>query len=178
MNLLWSFFSPLAPGLLPSPVHRGGGGVRTLGGGAVYPLGSGKARPLREYIEALRDALAAAMGVTVLLGQKIGQGNARQAEVIAASAEYLKAYAIDCLLTSFLFCFIGYFSGLGRTVFVMAQGLIGAFLVRIPVSYAVSRMAGASLFAIGLATPASTLVQIILCAWYMRRTLKQEKKTA
>ena len=118
------------------------------------------------------------MGVTVLLGQKIGQGNAREAEVIAASAEYLKAYAIDCLLTSFLFCFIGYFSGLGRTVFVMAQGLIGAFLVRIPVSYAVSRMAGASLFAIGLATPASTLVQIILCAWYMRRTLKQEKKTA
>ena len=116
-----------------------------------------------------------AMGVTVLLGQKIGQGNAREAEVIAASAEYLKAYAIDCLLTSFLFCFIGYFSGLGRTVFVMAQGLIGAFLVRIPVSYAVSRMAGASLFAIGLATPASTLVQIILCAWYMRRTLKQEK---
>ena len=103
---------------------------------------------------------------------------AREAEVIAASAEYLKAYAIDCLLTSFLFCFIGYFSGLGRTVFVMAQGLIGAFLVRIPVSYAVSRMAGASLFAIGLATPASTLVQIILCAWYMRRTLKQEKKTA
>ena len=103
---------------------------------------------------------------------------AREAEVIAASAEYLKAYAIDCLLTSFLFCFIGYFSGLGRTVFVMAQGLIGAFLVRIPVSYAVSRMADASLFAIGLATPASTLVQIILCAWYMRRTLKQEKKTA
>ena len=103
---------------------------------------------------------------------------AREAEVIAASAEYLKAYAIDCLLTSFLFCFIGYFSGLGRTVFVMAQGLIGAFLVRIPVSYAVSWMAGASLFAIGLATPASTLVQIILCAWYMRRTLKQEKKTA
>ena len=102
---------------------------------------------------------------------------ARETDVIAASADYLRAYAIDCLLTSFLFCFIGYFSGLGRTLFVMAQGLIGAFLVRIPVSFAVSRVAGASLFAIGLATPASTLVQIVLCAWYMRRTMRQEKNS-
>lgn len=32
---------------------------------------------------------------------------AKDAAVIAAAWEYLKAYAIDCLLTSFLFCFIG-----------------------------------------------------------------------
>lgn len=100
---------------------------------------------------------------------------AKDAQVIAAAADYLRAYALDCLLTSFLFCFIGYFSGMGRTLFVMAQGLIGAFLVRIPVSFVVSRMADASLFAIGLATPASTLVQIILCAFYMRRTMRREK---
>lgn len=35
----------------------------------------------------------------------------RDAEIILAAADYLKAYAIDCLLTSFLFCFIGYFNG-------------------------------------------------------------------
>ena len=101
---------------------------------------------------------------------------AKDEAVIAAAADYLRAYAIDCLFTSFLFCFIGYFSGMGRTLFVMAQGLIGAFLVRIPVAFAVSRMAGASLFALGLATPASTLVQIVLCGWFMARCLKQEKK--
>ena len=28
-------------------------------------------------------------------------------EVVIAAADYLKAYAIDCLLTCFLFCFIG-----------------------------------------------------------------------
>ncbi|MBQ4265378.1 MAG: MATE family efflux transporter [Clostridia bacterium] len=100
---------------------------------------------------------------------------AKDAEVIAAAADYLRAYAVDCLLTSFLFCFIGYFSGMGRTVFVMSQGLVGAFLVRIPVSFAMSRIAGVSLFAIGLATPASTIVQIALCAWYMARCLKQER---
>ncbi len=84
-------------------------------------------------------------------------------DVIAASASYLKAYAIDCVFTSFLFCFIGYFSGRGNTLFVLVQGLVGAFGVRIPVSYAISRIADVDLFFIGLATPASTVVQITLC---------------
>lgn len=82
--------------------------------------------------------------------------------VIMAAWDYLKAYGIDCLLTSFLFCFIGFFNGFGLTKFVMVQGIVGAFFVRIPVSYFVSR-ATTSLFYIGLATPCSSLVQILLC---------------
>ena len=103
---------------------------------------------------------------------------AKDTAVVAAAADYLRAYALDCLFTSFLFCFIGYFSGLGRTLFVMVQGLVGAFLVRIPVSFFVSRIADVSLFAIGMATPASTLVQIVLCGLYMMHCLKLEKKIA
>ena len=51
------------------------------------------------------------------------------AAVIAAAHSYLKAYAIDCLLTSFLFCFIGYFNGREKTprdVFLDAQEEQGA----------------------------------------------------
>lgn len=102
---------------------------------------------------------------------------AKDAAVIAAGAEYLKAYAIDCLLTSFLFCFIGYFNGTGSTMFVMLQGIIGAFGVRLPVSWFVSRQAAASLFHIGLATPASSVVQIILCGAYFAFELRRQKKT-
>lgn len=83
--------------------------------------------------------------------------------VIAASADYLKAYAIDCLLTCFLFCFIGFFNGVGNTRFVMLQGITGAFGVRIPVSFLMSKWEPVSLFHIGLATPCSTIVQILLC---------------
>ena len=101
---------------------------------------------------------------------------ARDAAVIAAAADYLKAYAIDCLLTSFLFCFIGYFNGTGNTVFVMLQGIIGAFGVRLPVSWFVSRQAWASLFHIGLATPASSLVQILLCGIYFFFVRKRQKR--
>lgn len=88
---------------------------------------------------------------------------AKDAEVIAASADYLKAYAIDCLLTCFLFCFIGFFNGMEYTRFVMLQGIAGAFLVRVPVSFLMSRQVPVSLFHIGLATPCSTLVQITMC---------------
>ncbi|MBQ7278849.1 MAG: MATE family efflux transporter [Clostridia bacterium] len=82
---------------------------------------------------------------------------------VAAAWQYLKAYAIDCLLTCFLFCFIGYFNGIQRTTFVMLQGICGAFLVRIPVALLMQRLGGGSLFLIGLATPCSTVVQIVLC---------------
>ena len=99
---------------------------------------------------------------------------AKSTDVILAAADYLKAYAIDCLLTSFLFCFIGYFNGCGRTAFVMLQGIAGAFGVRLPVSWLMSRLPSVSLFRIGLATPASTLVQIILCFAYFALTLLRE----
>ena len=88
---------------------------------------------------------------------------ARDNAVILAGAEYLKAYAVDCLFTCFLFCFIGFYNGLGLTRFVMAQGVIGAFLVRIPVCILMSRWEPVTLFHIGLATPCSTVVQIIMC---------------
>ncbi|MGN0553513.1 MAG: MATE family efflux transporter [Oscillospiraceae bacterium] len=100
---------------------------------------------------------------------------AKDREVILAAADYLKAYALDCLLTSFLFCFIGYFNGCGSTTFVMLQGIIGAFGVRLPVSWLMSKRAEASLFHIGLATPASSLVQIILCGVYFLILLRKQK---
>lgn len=95
-------------------------------------------------------------------------------QVITASADYLKAYSIDCIFTSFLFCFAGFFNGCSKTMFVMIQGIIGAFCVRIPISYFVSRIAGVSLFYIGLATPASTVVQIILCVIFLIITEKRK----
>ena len=91
---------------------------------------------------------------------------ARDAAVIAAAAEYLKAYAIDCLLVSIMFCMIGYFNGCQKTLFVMIQGIMGAFCVRIPVSLFMSRLKPVSLFKVGLATPCSSIVQIALCLGY------------
>lgn len=101
---------------------------------------------------------------------------AKDHEVILASADYLKSYGIDCLFTAFLFNFIGYFNGCQKTTFVMLQGLIGAFGVRIPVSYFMSKIPEVSLFKIGLATPASTIVQIVLCIGFYIYCNRQAQK--
>ena len=87
--------------------------------------------------------------------------------VIDAAADYLKAYAIDCLFTAIFFCYTGFYNGIGRTRFVMIQGILGAFCVRVPVSYIMSIQPNTSLFHIGLATPMSSILQLILCVGFM-----------
>lgn len=136
--------------------------------------------------ERANGALRCGIASSLLAGLVIGyvaffHGNllagifANEEAVIQGAASYLKAYAIDCLLTAFLFCFTGYFSGCGKTVFVMVQGIVGAFGVRIPVSFLMSRIPGVKLFMIGLATPCSTILQIILCGIYFAKIKKQQQ---
>lgn len=145
-------------------------------------MGAGKGKRARK---ALLCGIASSLAAGILMGyltffhgDQLAGLFARDTAVVAAAFEYLKAYAIDCLLTSFLFCFIGYFNGTGNTMFVMVQGIIGAFGVRLPVSFLVSRQAGASLFHIGLATPASSLIQITLCGIYFVFTVHRAEKQA
>lgn len=136
--------------------------------------------------KALRYGIASSFAVSIVIGYfSFFHGDilagifAKNADIIAPAAEYLKAYAIDCLLTAFLFCFIGYFNGCGNTTFVMIQGIIGGICVRLPVSWAMSKILPVSLFRIGLATPISTIVQIVLCVgfFYNYSAKAQEKKS-
>ena len=87
----------------------------------------------------------------------------QDSDTVKAAWDYLKAYAIDCLFTCFLFCFVGYFNGIEKTKFVMLQGICGAFAVRIPVAFLMQKIGNGSLFLIGTATPCSTVLQIIMC---------------
>ena len=130
-------------------------------------IGAGEYRRARQalaYAIAVSTVLAVVMfAVTFWRGDLLAGIFSHDPEVIRAAADYLKAYAIDCLLTCFLFCFIGFFNGIGMTRFVMFQGIIGAFLVRIPVAFLMSREVPVSMFHIGLATPCSTVIQVIMC---------------
>lgn len=150
---------------------------------AVVGQNIGAMRPDRA-----RKALWCGIGTSLCAGVLIGYFSFFHGDILAGifsddeavivqAASYLKSYAIDCLFTSFLFCFIGYFCGLGSTVFVMIQGLVGAFCVRIPVSYFVSRIPDVELFYIGLATPSSTIVQIALCLLYFVVVNRKFRKT-
>ena len=135
--------------------------------------------------KALLCGILSSLAVSVFLfwlgffhGDLLARIFAREEAVVLAAADYLRAYALDCLMTSFLFCFIGYFNGCGLTVFVMTQGLVGAFGIRIPVAFLMSRIEGVSLFRIGMATPCATATQILMCGvcflWLLRRQKRQQ----
>ena len=88
--------------------------------------------------------------------------------VIARAAEYLKGFAPEAVVTCIMFSFIGYFNGHEQTLFVMIQGLVQTFLVRLPMSWFMSIQPGASLTMIGLAAPSATVFGIILNLIYFR----------
>ncbi|MGI6177331.1 MAG: MATE family efflux transporter [Eubacterium sp.] len=142
------------------------------------------ARKYDRTFAVLRSGIAASLAAGVFMfwlaffhGDALCGIFTNDTEVIATAFDYLKAYAIDCLLVSFMFCMVGFFNGYGLTTFVMAQGIIGAFGVRIPVSYAMSKIQPVSIFHIGLATPCSSAVQIVLCSGCMVWLKKKLKKS-
>lgn len=83
------------------------------------------------------------------------------AEVIAQSADYLRGFSADCILTCILFSSVGYFNGFGKSLPVMLQGITSACCVRIPVSVFMSRLPETSLMLVGLATPITTIYGIL-----------------
>ena len=82
--------------------------------------------------------------------------------------DYIRAYSIDGIFASVVFCMTSMFTGFGQSGFSMINDLSSAFLVRIPITYFVSKMAGATLFQIGLASPIASVFSVILCLLYLK----------
>ena len=80
---------------------------------------------------------------------------------IAKSAEYLRGFSPEAILTCVVFSFIGFFNGHGRTMPVMFQGITASFLVRVPLSYLFSLKPDATLVDIGLAVPVASVYGIL-----------------
>ena len=92
--------------------------------------------------------------------------------VIGRAFEYLKGFALEAVITCILFSYLGYFNGHAKSLFVMVQGLIQSFLIRLPIAYFMSIKPNASLTGIALAAPIATIIGIILCTIYYRKLQK------
>lgn len=99
--------------------------------------------------------------------QAIGIVN-RNPEVMALGVLCLYGFSLDCILVAFIFSFNGFFGGCGRTGFTMINNLIATFLVRIPFTLIVASLPNPSLFLIGLASPAASLLQIFIQLIYYK----------
>ena len=55
----------------------------------------------------------------------------------------------------------------------MVHSMIATFLFRIPLSWAFSHVDTESLAWMGFAPPLSTLVSLLICVWYIRRSRRK-----
>ena len=88
--------------------------------------------------------------------------------VIEMAALYLRSYSIDCIMVCFVFCMNSFFSGCGNSLFPMIHSLIATFIIRIPVSFILSKTAGMTLYEIGFASPMATFASVVMCMIYMK----------
>ena len=72
----------------------------------------------------------------------------------------------EAVVTAILFSFMGYFSGHGKTLFVMTQSMLQTFLVRLPVAYIMASQPDPSLAMIGTAAPLATVFGIFFNVCY------------
>ena len=89
--------------------------------------------------------------------------------VIEAGAAYLRSYSLDCVLVCFVFCMNAFLSGGGHPLFPLVHSLIATFVIRIPVSFLLIHTARPSMFCLGFAAPAASLLSVCLCEWFISR---------
>lgn len=116
--------------------------------------------------------------LTFLCGSFLASLFENDPAVIAATNDYMHGSAFEYLMVPLTFCFLGYFNGRERSTFVMIQGLLSAFLVRIPLSYYLSRLPDTGMFTISLAVPASAVVSLLLCVLYFLHLRRQDRANA
>ena len=98
------------------------------------------------------------------------------AVVTRLGGEYLRGYAWDCLFAGIHFAFSGYFCACGKSGISFMHNMIAILLVRIPGAYFMSSMFPESLYPMGLATAAGSLLSAIICAAAFIFLIKKEKK--
>ena len=86
------------------------------------------------------------------------------AEVVRLGGQYLRGYIFDCLFAGIHFSFSGYFCACGKAGLSFLHNILAIALVRVPGAYLTSKLFPATLFPMGLATAAGSLLSVIICA--------------
>ena len=141
-------------------------------------------------VETLRYAVLIAVGfgilVTITIQFTAGSivslftdGNTSDgADVIRFGSQYLRGYIFDCIFAGIHFSFSGYFCACGKSGLSFLHNILAIVMVRIPGVYLTSRIFKTTLFPMGLATAAGSLLSVLICviAFYVIYHKKPIKK--
>ena len=98
--------------------------------------------------------------VSALAAQNIGAG---KHDRVAKTLQYIHSYIWDCIFAGIHFSFTGYFCAYGKSYIGFIHNIIAIILVRIPGSYLASRYFPHTLFPMGMAAPAGSLLSVLIC---------------
>lgn len=99
-------------------------------------------------------------------------------EVIKLGGQYLRGYIFDCIFAGVHFSFSGYFCAKGKSGLSFLHNILAIVLIRIPGAYLTSKMFSYSLFPMGLATAAGSLLSVGICiiAYIIMRNKEKNTK--
>lgn len=85
------------------------------------------------------------------------------AAVVLLGSQYMRGYVWDCILAGIHFCFSGYFCAYGLSGISFLHNSLSILCVRIPLAYVASKNFADTLFPMGLASPAGSMLSVIIC---------------
>lgn len=95
--------------------------------------------------------------------------------VVVLGTQYISSYIFDSILAGIHFCFTGYFCAYGKSYIGFLHNILAITLVRVPGSYLLSKWYPHTLFPMGMAAPAGSLLSVLICllvyVWMKKRGL-------
>ena len=96
------------------------------------------------------------------------------AAVVVLGGQYLRGYIWDCVFAGVHFSFSGYFCACGRSEISFIHNSCSIVLLRIPGAYLASKLFPDTLFPMGLATAAASLLSVAICIFAYRMLCRRE----
>lgn len=95
-------------------------------------------------------------------------------EVVRLGGEYFRTYVIDCIFAGIHFCFSGYFSAYGKSIYSFLHNMISIVTIRVPGTYLAILLFPETLSPMGLAAPIGSLLSAMICVgiymWKFRKS--------
>lgn len=100
------------------------------------------------------------------------------AKTILLGEQYLRGYVWDCMFAGIHFSFSGYFCACGKSILSFIHNILAILLVRVPGVYLTSLLFPETLFPMGLATAAGSLLSAVVCVIFFKTILNRNTPVA
>ncbi len=91
------------------------------------------------------------------------------------AAQYMRTYVLDCVVAGIHFPFSGFFSACNVSILSFIHNLCSVLLIRIPGAWLATQLYPDTLYAMGLAAPAGSMLSALICIFFYCHYKKKGK---